>query len=92
MAAAHAAGVVVAGDLFDSPNATKATVSAACSAVGAMGVPVLAIPGNHDHGGQGSLWKQEYFLRERDALAPNFRVLLEPQPLELENAMVLPCP
>jgi len=38
--------VLVAGDLFDSPQATKATVAAACSAIGTIGVPVFAIPGN----------------------------------------------
>ena len=43
--------IVVAGDLFDSPSADKATVSAACSAMGKLGMPVYVIPGNHDHGG-----------------------------------------
>jgi len=50
----NASFVLVAGDLLDSPSPTKATVSAACSALGKMGVPVIAIPGNHDHGGVGS--------------------------------------
>jgi DNA repair exonuclease SbcCD nuclease subunit len=84
--------VVVAGDLFDSPNATKATVSAACSAIGSMVLPVFAIPGNHDHGGPGSLWHQEFFERERAALAPNFRILLQPEPVELDQAVLFPCP
>lgn len=89
----HAAAfVLVAGDLFDSPRPTKATVSAACSAIGAMGVPVLAIPGNHDHGGPGSLWEQPFFLRERDSLAPNLQLLLEPAPYELPEAVLFPCP
>jgi DNA repair exonuclease SbcCD nuclease subunit len=51
--------VLVAGDLFDSPSADKATVSAACSAIGQMELPIIVIPGNHDHGGPGSLWEQE---------------------------------
>lgn len=84
--------VLVAGDLFDSPSATKATVAAACSAIGRMKVPVLAIPGNHDHGGPGSLWEQEFFLRERAALAPNFRILTTFEPVELDHAIILPCP
>ena len=53
--------LLIAGDLFDSPSVTKYFVSAACSAIGQMGVPVLAIPGNHDHGGPGSIWEQEFF-------------------------------
>ena len=84
--------VVVAGDLFDSPSATRATVSAACSAIGALGIPVFAIPGNHDHGGPGSLWEQEFFQREREQLAPNLSVLLKPEPVELPNAVLFPCP
>ena len=47
-----AAFVLVAGDLFDSSQATKSTVSAACAAIGSLGVPVWVIPGNHDHGAQ----------------------------------------
>lgn len=84
--------VVVAGDLFDSPNADKATVSAACSAIGQMKLPVIAIPGNHDHGGPGCVWQQEFFLREQKALAPNFTVIRENVPVELDSAVILPSP
>ena len=84
--------VLVAGDLFDSTGATKATVSAACSAIGQMDLPVIAIPGNHDHGGPGSIWEQAFFQRERASLAPNLRVLLLQEPLELETAVIFPCP
>ncbi len=84
--------IVVAGDLFDSSQATKATVSAACSAIGALGVPVLVIPGNHDHAGAGSIWDQEFFKREQQQLAPNLRVLLTPEPVILENAVIFPAP
>ncbi len=83
---------VVAGDLFDSASVTKATVSAACSAIGRLGIPVLAIPGNHDHGGPGSIWQQAFFQRECASLAPNFRILLAPEPVELETAVIFPCP
>ena len=84
--------IVVAGDLFDSPSATQATVSAACSAIGAMKIPVFAIPGNHDHGGAGSLWEQDFFQRERQQLAANLTVLLEPKPVELASVVLFPCP
>lgn len=87
-----AAFVLVAGDLFDSPNADKATVSAACSAIGQMELPVIVVPGNHDYGGPGSVWEQEFFLREQTALAPNLKILLKAAPLELESAVLLPCP
>jgi DNA repair exonuclease SbcCD nuclease subunit len=84
--------VVVAGDLFDSPHVTKATVSAACEAMGLMRVPVLVIPGNHDHGGPGSIWEQEFFRKEREQLAPNLSVLLKGEPVVLEKAVVFPAP
>lgn len=84
--------IVVAGDLFDSPSADKSTVSAACSAIGQIDLPVFAIPGNHDHGGPGSVWEQDFFLREQAALAPNLIVLLEPVPHECDTAVLLPCP
>jgi DNA repair exonuclease SbcCD nuclease subunit len=84
--------IVVTGDLFDSPSAAKATVSAACAAIGAMRLPVFVVPGNHDHGGPGSLWEQRFFQHERDQLAPNLTVLLKPEPLEVGGAVLFPCP
>jgi DNA repair exonuclease SbcCD nuclease subunit len=92
-AAEHAVQfIVIAGDLFDSPTASRAVVSAACSAIGQLKVPVLAIPGNHDHGGPGCVWKQEFFQHEQDSLAPNLRVLLTPEPVDLDTAWIFPCP
>ena len=84
--------VLVAGDLFDSTTVDKPTVSAACAAIGRIPLPVLVIPGNHDHGGPGSIWEQEFFQREREQLAPNLRELLEHTPIVLEQAVILPCP
>ncbi len=84
--------ILVAGDLFDSATVDKSVVSAACSAMGQIELPVIAIPGNHDHGGPGSLWQQEFFLKECAALAPNFRILLAREAVELDDAILLPCP
>ncbi len=87
-----AAFVLVAGDLFDSSQTDRATVSSACSAIGSLGVPVLVIPGNHDHAGPGTIWEQEFFKREQQQLAPNLRVLLTPEPVILDQAVILPAP
>jgi DNA repair exonuclease SbcCD nuclease subunit len=89
--------IVVAGDLFDSHQLIANEVSPACSAIGALGLPVLVIPGNHDHGGAGSLWRESYFLEECKQLAPNLKVLLERQPFELQTigltgGVLFPCP
>lgn len=92
-ARAHeAAFVLVAGDLFDSPTPTQAMVSAACAAIGRIGVPVYAIPGNHDHGGPGGPWKEGFLLREQASLAPNLRMLTTAEPFETETAVIFPCP
>jgi len=84
--------VVVCGDLFDSATPDAATVSGLCSAVGSLKVPVYAIPGNHDHGGPGCIWQQEFFVREQAQLASNFQVFLESEPVILDKAILLPCP
>ena len=84
--------IVVAGDLFDSPSPTNATISEACQVIGELSIPVYVIPGNHDYGGPGSLWERPFFLRERDVLCPNLHVLLEPQPFVTDSYVLLPCP
>ena len=88
----HARFVVLAGDTFDSPSPSKSTVSAGCAAIGQLGVPVYLIPGNHDHGGPLGLWEHPFFVREREQLAPNLRVLLSAEPIEIDDAVLLPCP
>jgi hypothetical protein len=84
--------VVLAGDTFDSPSPSKSTVSAGCAAIGRLKVPVFLIPGNHDHGGPLGLWEQAFFTKEREALAPNLRILLTPEPVEIDDAVIFPCP
>ena len=84
--------LVVAGDLFDSPTPSSSDVSAVCQAIGKLQIPVLVIPGNHDHGAPGSVWHSAFFQAEQQRRAPNLRVLLERQVLELDTALVLPCP
>jgi 3',5'-cyclic AMP phosphodiesterase CpdA len=93
--------VIVAGDLFDSPTPTHDTISAALGAIAELGVPVFAIPGNHDHGGPDSLWEQPFFKRERARLTPDFHLLDSRTPTNValrdrgdgpRNVILLPCP
>jgi len=84
--------VLVAGDLFDSPSPSRPLVSGAMSAIGRMEVPVVVIPGNHDHGGPGSVWEQGFFEREQRELAPNLRVLLEEEPVDEGDVVFYPAP
>ena len=49
--------VVVAGDVFDSNDVDRRqVVGRALDALGAIGVPVFLLPGNHDHLGLRSVW------------------------------------
>ena len=84
--------VLVAGDLFDSPTPSASDVSAVCAAIGAIGCGVLVIPGNHDHGGAGTIWQSALWRDEQGRRAANLQLLLERQPLVLEQLVVLPCP
>jgi DNA repair exonuclease SbcCD nuclease subunit len=84
--------VLVAGDLFDSPTPSAAAVLEVLELIGEMAVPVLVIPGNHDHGAPGTVWHREDFQRHRAQLAPNLLLSLERRPLILEQAVVFPCP
>ena len=84
--------VLVAGDLFDSPAPARSEVAQALSAIGQIPSPVLVIPGNHDHGGPGSLWHQGWFQELSADVAPNLQILLERQPVAVAGAVVLPCP
>ncbi|MEB3200574.1 MAG: DNA repair exonuclease [Synechococcaceae cyanobacterium] len=84
--------VLVAGDLFDSPTPAAPAVLEVLEAIGEMGVPVLVIPGNHDHGAAGTVWHRDDFLRQQRQFAPNLQLLLERRPLVLDQAVVLPCP
>ena len=84
--------VLIAGDLFDATAPTRSDVSRACSAIGRIPCPVFVIPGNHDHGGPGSLWEEAYFCDEQRSLAKNMRVLLKREPEVLDGAVILPCP
>jgi len=84
--------VLVAGDLFDSTTPTNAIKSKAFDLMGRWKVPVFIIPGNHDHGGPGSLWEDDFLLSEQKRLAPLVRVLLSRDLVVLEDAVIYPCP
>jgi DNA repair exonuclease SbcCD nuclease subunit len=84
--------VLVAGDLFDSPTPPTTAVLEVLEAIGEMEIPVLVIPGNHDHGALGTVWHRDDFQRHQRQMAPNLRLLLEREPFEIEQAVVLPCP
>lgn len=70
-----AAAVLVAGDLFHTRTPEPRCVIQALEAIGTIGVPVVAIPGNHDHEGPGSVWESPLWREQQGRLAPNLIVL-----------------
>ena len=82
----------MAGDVFDSHLPPPRLISTALERIGQLPFPVSIIPGNHDYGGPGNLWLSDHMQREQQALAPNLTVLLRAEPLERDDAILLPCP
>ncbi|MEQ1633655.1 MAG: metallophosphoesterase [Planctomycetota bacterium] len=75
--AANAAAVLVAGDVFHTNEVEDRLVLDALARIGRMQVLTIAIPGNHDHAGAGSVWERRAFVQHRDRLAPNLRVVTD---------------
>jgi DNA repair exonuclease SbcCD nuclease subunit len=84
--------LLVAGDLFDSAAVPTATVLEVLEAIASIACPVLVIPGNHDHGGAGGLWRRSDVQREMARRCPDLHLLLERRPVEIGDLVVLPCP
>ena len=84
--------ILIAGDLFDSPTPSNSCITEVLEAIGEMNVPVLAIPGNHDHGALGTVWHTDDFNKYQKQMAPNLLLLLDSQPIEVEDAIIFPCP
>ena len=84
--------VVIAGDLFDLPTPSTPTFTEVLEEIGKINVPILVIPGNHDHGALGTVWHTDDFNKYQKQLAPNLMILLESKPVELKDAIILPCP
>jgi hypothetical protein len=73
--ACKAAAVLVAGDVFHSNEVEDKWIVEALRAIGGIGAPVLAIPGNHDHAGAGSVWERRAFTQNQPKLAPNLTLV-----------------
>ena len=84
--------VLIAGDLFDSPTPSISAVTEVLELIGEMKIPVLVIPGNHDHGALGTVWHTNAFQKYQKEMAPNLQLLLDSKPIEIEHAVIFPCP
>ncbi len=84
--------VLIAGDLFDSSTVPSEIIMEALENIGKIEVPVIVIPGNHDHGGAGGIWFRDDFLKESERRAPLLKIIQDRKPYILENATIIPCP
>ena len=69
--------VLVAGDLFDSNTIDTALAMEVLELIGTLSIPVVVIPGNHDHGGAGGIWRRGDVQQELRQRATNLHLLLE---------------
>ena len=84
--------ILVAGDLFDSPTPSSSTVLEVLEVIGSIDIPVIVIPGNHDHGALGTIWYREDFKRYQSKFANNLTLLIERKPIEINQTIIFPCP
>ena len=89
--AEDAAFVLMAGDVFDANTVDDRTIIQACARLGRSRVPIVAIPGNHDHGGPGSVWRRASFRENKPS---NLVICEDREPVVLAGgrAVVLPAP
>ncbi len=82
--------VLVAGDVFDSPQISGARIREVCLALGRMApIPVYLLAGNHDPLQPGGLWHHPEWAERPD----NVHLCGDdPIPLEQLGAVIYPCP
>lgn len=74
--------VVVAGDVFDSNRVDRRTLLRGLDAMGAVGVPILLLPGNHDPLDAASVYTSAGFLEDCPG---NVRVIDGGEPVRISS-------
>ena len=82
--------VLVVGDVFDTASPNHATIAEAIREIASIDLPVLIVPGRLDGGAAGSVWTQDFFVRQANEHAPNLRVLLTGDPVEQGGCLLFP--
>ncbi len=84
--------VLIAGDLFDSNTVKQSIILETLEIIRSFNCNVFIIPGNHDHGGCGGLWRKKEVITNIQKRSPNIAVLNEEKIMEIDNAILIPCP
>jgi DNA repair exonuclease SbcCD nuclease subunit len=74
--------VVVAGDVFETNQVGRQTVSRACEALRTIDVPVFLLPGNHEQLDATSVFRQGTFVR---SVPPHVVVIDTTDPLRIDG-------
>ena len=84
--------ILVAGDLFDSSTVAVGTIMEILEIFGSANIPIVVLPGNHDHAGAGGVWRRQDLVSEWKRRAPQMKLLDKKAPVILDNSVILPCP
>lgn len=79
--------LLLAGDTFEDNGVEGVLVQRTADILAGAGRPVFLLPGNHDPLEPGSVWEHPAWREDR-----GLYVLKEREPLELEEAVLFPCP
>ena len=83
----QAAFIIVAGDTFEDNGVDRVLVQKVTDILGSFSGQVYLIPGNHDPLVPGSVWDHAAWQSHR-----NLQVLKEATPVEIDGAVLYPCP
>lgn len=86
----HADCVLVVGRIFSSDTPSHDVVAGAIRAIAEIELPVILVPGRIDDFESGSVWEDEFFVREAARWAQNLRVLLASEPVQQEGCLLCP--
>ncbi len=79
--------IAVAGDTFEDNAVDRVLIQKVGDILAAFDGPVYLIPGNHDPLVPGSVWEHAVWKSHA-----NLRVLVEASPVEIDGAVLFPCP
>ena len=82
--------VLVVGDVFHTAFPNHATIKEAIEVIASINLPVVIVPGGLNDGVTGSVWEQEFFIREATVNARNLRVLLTCDLVDQNSCLLFP--
>ncbi len=79
--------IMITGDIFEDNAVDRLLVRKVGDILGGFEAPIFIIPGNHDPLTPGSVWEHHVWREKK-----NVTVLTTPEPVELDDCILYPCP